>query len=121
MVAADGRAEVVAEVATGTELRPIVDGVRAVFPATEFVAKRRLGRSPVTPGEYYESLEDQLTERQLETLRAAYLGAYFEWPRGRTASEIAAAMGVADTTWLRHLRKAEATLVEAFLREVDQR
>jgi predicted DNA binding protein len=121
MTAADGHGEVVAEVATGTELRPIVDAVHAAFPAAEFVAKRRLGRAPVTPGDYYESLEGAVTERQLETLRAAHLGGYFEWPRGRKAGEIASAMGVADTTWLRHLRKAEATLVDAFLQAVDRR
>ena len=51
---------------------------------------------------------ETLTGKQLEALRAAYHSGYFERPRERSATEIADSLGVSHSTFLRHLRAAEA-------------
>jgi PAS domain S-box-containing protein len=56
---------------------------------------------------------DALTDRQREAARTAYLGGYFEWPRGSTGEDVAAAMGITQPTFNRHLRTAERKLFAA--------
>jgi predicted DNA binding protein len=51
-----------------------------------------------------------LTEKQLEALRIAYHGGYFERPREQSATDIADSLGVSHSTFLRHLRAAQANL-----------
>ncbi|MEF8977064.1 MAG: bacterio-opsin activator domain-containing protein, partial [Halapricum sp.] len=50
---------------------------------------------------------DPLTARQIQSLHAAYYHGYFEQPRRRTASDIADALGIAHSTFLEHLHRAE--------------
>ncbi|WP_181685102.1 response regulator [Halorhabdus salina] len=50
---------------------------------------------------------DALTDKQSQALRAAYHYGYFEQPRGSTASEIAESLGIAHSTFLQHLHRAQ--------------
>lgn len=62
------------------------------------------GRAPEHPVE-------RLTPRQREAFRLARDRGYYEYPRESTARALADELGVSKTTFLEHLRKAEATLL----------
>ena len=57
----------------------------------------------------------RLSPRQREAFRLARARGYYGYPREATAGDLAAELGVSKTTFLEHLRKAEAKL----LRDVD--
>jgi len=110
----DGDADLVAEVAQDADLRAVVDGLRTAFPATELVGKRETERPVRTVREFREGVEDELTDRQEATLRAAYYAGYFDWPRGSTAEEVADSMDVSSPTLHNHLRKGQRALLDTF-------
>jgi predicted DNA binding protein len=53
----------------------------------------------------------ELTPRQKEAIELARARGYYQWPRGVSADELAAELGVSKVTFLEHLRKAEAKLL----------
>jgi hypothetical protein len=57
----------------------------------------------------------RLTPRQREVLRVAHEHGYFEYRGGANASEVAAELGIADSTFAEHLANAQAKLVDEFL------
>ncbi|SMO67610.1 bacterio-opsin activator domain-containing protein [Halorubrum cibi] len=120
-VAEDGRVRVVADLPDGTDVRPIADDLREVFPDARLVSKESVARSPRTESALREEVVDRLTDRQWATLSAAYHSGYFDWPRGSTAEEVADAMDVSSPTFHNHLRKAERALLETLFEERDAR
>lgn len=56
-----------------------------------------------------------LTERQREALRAGRRVGYYDVPRTGSVADVAEAIDCSSSTAGAHLRKAEATLVDAFL------
>jgi len=119
IVATGGTVTVTARVAPDADVRAIVDRVQHAVPATELQAKRRREGPLDTdvgsgPG---GDLADRLTDRQRETLEAAYSAGYFEWPRESTAEDVADAMGVSSPTVHNHLRKAENEVLGALLED----
>jgi predicted DNA binding protein len=58
-----------------------------------------------------------LSDRQREAVLLAHQEGYYDWPRGIEAANIAAKMGVAHSTFLEHLRKAEKKLIRKSLHE----
>lgn len=58
---------------------------------------------------------DALTDRQLEVLRKAFQNGYYEIPRGTTMDELAAELGVDDSTVAEHLHRAERNLITSVL------
>ncbi|QSW98124.1 bacterio-opsin activator domain-containing protein [Haloterrigena alkaliphila] len=109
-----GTAAITAECAADADIRTIVDGLRAVFPDSELIGKRETERTVRTAREFREGLEDRLTDRQEASLRAAYFGGYYDWPRESTAEEIADAMGISSPTLHNHLRKGQHELLRTF-------
>ncbi|WP_440765884.1 bacterio-opsin activator domain-containing protein [Natronorubrum sp. DTA7] len=103
-----------AECAADADVRTIVTGLRAAFPDSELVGKREVERTVQTAREFREGLEDRLTDRQAASLRAAYSGGYYDWPRESTAEEIADAMGISSPTLHNHLRKGQHELLRTF-------
>ena len=63
--------------------------------------------------------QPDLTRRQMHVLRTAFECGYFESPRKIGSRELAAQIGLAQSTVLEHLRKAQAKLIEAALRYVS--
>lgn len=53
-----------------------------------------------------------LTERQREVFDLARERGYYTWPREASAADLADELGVAKTTLLEHLRKAESKLLD---------
>lgn len=82
------------------DLRAIIDGFRAIGTVS-------LGNV----SEFDQSVS-RLTDRQREVVSYALGAGYFEWPRRATSDEIATAMGISRATFLEHLRKGEAKLLE---------
>ena len=57
-----------------------------------------------------------LTEKQEEMLIVAYLMGYYSFPRRISLRELAERLGISVSTLAEHLRRAEAKVVEAFIR-----
>lgn len=110
-----GRATV--ELSASSEVRTFVERVLSAPPDTELLARRERVGQLQTPHEYRSILEERLTDRQHEALQTAYYGGFFEWPRDATGEDVAAALGIAQPTFLQHLRTAERKLLAAFFDE----
>ncbi len=113
-VSAGGEARVVAELPADTDVRGVVERVRAEFAGLELVAKRETERDLQTAREFRRDLDDRLTDAQRTALRASYFAGYYEWPRDSTAEEVAASLGVSSPTFHQHIRKAQRELLGAF-------
>ena len=61
----------------------------------------------------YQSSETLLSDRQAEVVGLALAEGYYEWPRAADAETLAAELGIAHSTFLEHLRKAEARLLRS--------
>ena len=99
----------------GNEVRQIIDTLRDEYPGTEMLSRRQIQRPDESSGQFHQSLEGELTDRQYTTLEAAYNGGFFEWPRVNSGEEIADAMDVAPPTFHQHLRKAEQKVLSSVL------
>ncbi len=113
----DGRAEVVCEVPLGTDIGSLVARVQESFPETTLVSKREY--TPAAKSNAHavgrmlgDIFETELTDRQQQVLRAAMYGGYFQSPRRSTATEIADALSLTQSTFSYHLRNAQQTLFE---------
>ena len=86
-----------------------LEDVREAFDATIDVTKiySHGARSGDVPRRV-----DALSERQREIFELACERDYYAWPRGITTRELAEEAGLAKTTLLEHLRKAEAKLLD---------
>jgi predicted DNA binding protein len=61
-----------------------------------------------------------LSERQREAVSLAFEEGFYDWPRGIEATDLADRMGIAHSTYLEHLRKAERKLIAQSLRDDDR-
>ncbi len=81
------------------DVRRIVDGLETLgTPHVE-----RLSSVPERPA--------GLSKRQLESIETAIDAGYYDWPREADAETVAAELGIAHSTFLEHLRKAEKKLL----------
>ncbi|MCL7416912.1 MAG: PAS domain S-box protein, partial [Halalkalicoccus sp.] len=113
--AKNGTATMILEAPAGANIREIAETVASMFESAELLAKRELQRSVRTEDEFREAVETELTEKQRGALESAFAAGYYDWPRGTTAQELAAAMGVSSSTLHQHLRGGERKLLSAFL------
>jgi PAS domain S-box-containing protein len=116
----NGEAEVVCEIPMDQDIAGLVRTLKESFPETELVAKREFDRSAGGRDETSEEIladvfESELSDRQRQVLRAAVYSGYFQSPRLSTATEIAEALSLTQSTVSYHLRKAERTLFEGML------
>ena len=118
MRSTEGVTTVIAELGFDADLQQLINEFETEYPDAAVVAKRILDRPIVTTSQYHESLASTMTERQVDVFRAAYLAGYFEWPRNSQAETIASSMGIAASTWLRHLRLAERKVAQWFFDEL---
>ncbi|WP_338730070.1 bacterio-opsin activator domain-containing protein [Haladaptatus sp. DJG-WS-42] len=115
----DGVAEIAGVFSRRVDIRSVVETLTAEFPGSELVAKREIELPTQTTVGVRQVMEDNLTEKQRSVLRAAYFAGYFEWPRGSTAEELAASMGVSSPTLHNHLRKAQQKVLTAVIEDAD--
>ena len=100
------------DLAADAETREFVETIRSTFPSAELAAKRSRERSQRSLSQFRTELTENLTTRQQEALQTAYFGGYFEKPRLRTGSEVAAVTGISQPTFANHLRAAQRKLYD---------
>ena len=101
------------DVAPETDVRGLLDRLSDAVPDVSLEATRTRERPARTTAAVEKVLDEELTERQRASLKAAYEAGYFASPRNTTASEIAESMGVTPPTFSYHLRAAQKKLLDA--------
>ncbi|GAB7119828.1 bacterio-opsin activator domain-containing protein [Natrinema pallidum] len=102
------------EVSQDADVREIAEALTVIYENTELVARREVDRPVRTAAQRRSRILDRLTDRQLTTLRLAYYGGFFDWPRESTGEEIAEAMDISPPTMHQHLRKGLKAILEEF-------
>ncbi|NGM68193.1 bacterio-opsin activator [Natronolimnobius sp. AArcel1] len=95
------------------EIAGIVDNLRDRFDG---VLVEELSQGP--DGESADPVvvdRNELTDRQREILEKAYEMGYFDYPKGANATDVAAELGVARSTFTEHLAAAQTKLMSALL------
>jgi len=110
----EGSFEITIRIPLGTEVRPVLDAARAIYPDLTLVAQTTVTPSTPTPADAFGRLAEGLTDRQRETLEVGYYAGFFEWPRETSGDELAALMGVTPATVHHHLRHGQQKLLAAF-------
>ena len=99
------------ELPPGVDVRELIETLAATYPGTELLSRRTRERSFETSRSFRTNLEGELTDRQLDALRTAFLSGYFEWPRERAGQDVAASLDISQPTFARHLRIAQRKLL----------
>ncbi|MCU4800602.1 helix-turn-helix domain-containing protein [Halobacteria archaeon HArc-gm2] len=107
---ADGT-RVVLTLPTDADVEGFVDSLERRYDKVGLRSRRERTRPVAREQHVWAKLEESLTDRQLETLRTAYLSGYFEWPRESTGEEVAQLLDISQPTFSRHLRTAERKLL----------
>lgn len=114
-IVADGdQITVTVEAPIDAEPRTILDTLSEHAPGFELVVKQARDRQPTDESDGPD-LREELTDRQEEVLRSAYLAGYYEWPRDTNAEQLADTLGIASSTLHQHLRRAEGNLLDRIL------
>ena len=87
-----------------TDLRTLVEGFATTYPTAELVAKRETDRTVQSVEGFREHVRTTLTERQRQTVEAAYRGGYFKQPRESSGGELAETFDIAGPTFHQHLQ-----------------
>ncbi|MEF8827380.1 MAG: bacterio-opsin activator domain-containing protein, partial [Halapricum sp.] len=111
----DDQGRLTVEFPQRADVRSLVESVTEAHDGIDLLARREHERPARTEQEVRSQLEEELTDRQLEAIRTAYVGGFFEWPRENTGEEIAELMGVSQTTFLQHLRTAQRKTLSLLL------
>jgi predicted DNA binding protein len=115
VVAREGVVTLVVQLPQQDDIHSFLDRFRSVYPDTKLVTKRDVELPVETMTEYRQTVASQLTERQQTVLESAFVAGYYDWPRNSTGEEIAAALGIAPSTFQQHLREAERKILSALL------
>lgn len=108
-----GRGRIVAEVLPQYDAAEVVATFLKEYPSAELLAKREKEHPTplLTERELRQAVDERLTDRQEEVLRAAYEAGYYERPRRMTGEEIAADLDISAATFSQHIRAAERNLL----------
>lgn len=106
--------EGVVTVADWDHLRDLATTIEHRHDTFELVCVKQVDRmgSLLGSGRFTRAVVHGLTHDQLETLKAAYRAGYFTVPQEATASEVAAELGVSQSTFSERLRHATDALLE---------
>jgi len=107
VVVAEDTAQVRAELAADAKVRSVVDALDDRFDSVDLLAYRERERPTQTKQEFVSNLMEQLTDRQRTALQKAYVGGFFEWPRGTSGEDLATSMDISPSTYHQHLRAAQ--------------
>jgi PAS domain S-box-containing protein len=112
----DTGARLTIEAPTDSDVRDIVDRVQTEYAGADLVSTSEYDRDATTVG-YPDGVLDELTDKQRESVRAAYRAGYFDWPRGSTAEAVADSLNISPPTLHGHLRKAQRAIISTLLEE----
>ena len=107
VTAEDGSTRITVELPYEAEARDLFDLVAEQYPGTELLGYHERERPVETRQDFTGAISDRLTDRQETALRTAYLGGFFDWPRGVDGNELAEAMDISRPTYHQHLRAAQ--------------
>jgi hypothetical protein len=110
--ARDGTADLTIELPAGADVRAVVGAVQTVWPDTRFHSRRERTHSVETPTTFLARLRENLTDRQLQAIRTAHYGGFYDWPRTSRNDELASVMDITSSTFQYHRRVAERKLLE---------
>ncbi|MFB6151627.1 MAG: helix-turn-helix domain-containing protein [Haloarculaceae archaeon] len=102
--------------ASDTEtVREVVEDLTATYDS---VSIERLARAGDDAEEDLVLVDrGRLTERQCDVLETALQMGYFERPRGANATEVAAELGIAPSTFAEHLASAQSKVLDSLLED----
>ena len=112
VVAESGTTRITVELPYEAEARELFDIVAERYPGTELLGYHERERPVETRQNFTAAINDRLTDRQETALRTAYLGGFFDWPRGVDGNELAEAMDISRPTYHQHLRAAQGKVFE---------
>ncbi|OYR83863.1 bacterio-opsin activator, partial [Halorubrum sp. E3] len=114
IVLQDDRFEVVVTVREWEAIQSLAEEINDRFGTFDLGSVTEIDRrgEPLDSGRLSEVLVSKLTDDQLVVLETAYELGYFEVPREATASDIADALDIADSTVSERLRVAQRNLFE---------
>ncbi|MFB6106424.1 MAG: helix-turn-helix domain-containing protein [Halobacteriaceae archaeon] len=109
--AADGHLRVSFHAVDGEEARTAVERLQSTFDGvTVDSVLHSVGDAEVDTAVVNRN---DLTDRQREVIETAREMGYFEYPRDANAAEVAAALGIAPSTFSEHLTAAQAKVLDA--------
>ncbi|MFC7249884.1 PAS domain S-box protein [Halomicroarcula sp. GCM10025324] len=114
IVAEGDELTITAEAPLDADPRTVHRTLSADIDGLQLTSKRERTHVDDGGGDSRDALE-QLTDRQAEILRAAYLAGYYAWPRDTTAEELAESLDISSPTLHQHLRRAKLNLLESLL------
>jgi PAS domain S-box-containing protein len=112
MIADDGTLSITVEAPPDADSRAIREALATCAPDFTLTAKQEC-QQEAAPSATETDPRDNLTDRQQEVLRTAFLTGYYAWPRDTNAEQLAETLGIASPTLHQHLRRAERNLIEA--------
>lgn len=96
--------------ASRMEIQRRLDDIRTEMDAEISIEGMKSPKTSTCTGTQPSSL----SERQREAFNLAKQEGYYQWPRETSAIDLAENLGVSKTTYLEHLRKAEAKILGEF-------
>ncbi|WP_162991446.1 histidine kinase N-terminal 7TM domain-containing protein [Halostella salina] len=106
-----GRARYELSIASDSTARSLMDQIGRRYEHVHTLSKVERTREFEEGSSLSSEHLDQLTDRQRESIEAAYRAGYFNWPRDSTAEDIAETLDISSATLHSHLRKAEQSLL----------
>jgi len=96
------------------DARSVATALEDRYGTADLVSYHERERPARTAGEFFDSVENRLTDRQLTALRTAYLSGFFEWPRPVSGDDLSDSMDISRSTFHQHLRAAERKVFDVF-------
>ena len=112
ITAEGGVSRLTVELPNETAAREAFAIVEDRHPHAELVGYHERERPVHTQQEFRAALSERFTDRQETALRTAYLGGFFDAPRGVDGDELADGMGISRPTYHQHLRAAQRKVFE---------
>ncbi len=111
----DGDFSVTVQLPQGADVRQVIDALQEINPRVEPLTRRQISRTPADGTQCIDAWTERLTNRQRQSLEAAYFAGFFEWPRDQTGEAVAESMGLSPATFHQHLRAGTRRLLETVL------
>ncbi|WP_224269723.1 bacterio-opsin activator domain-containing protein [Haloprofundus salinisoli] len=86
-------------------------GLRERYDDVGLRSRRQIERRPLTDEDFVSAAESDLTNRQRNVLKAAYLAGYFDQPRESSGKDVATSLDISSATFHQHIRAGERKLV----------
>ncbi|MDG5821500.1 bacterio-opsin activator domain-containing protein [Natronococcus sp. A-GB7] len=115
----DGNYQLTIHLAPSVDVHHVVDAVESAYPDAELHCHRQIARSLDDPRPVQRRLTADLTDRQHAVLSAAYYAGFFEWPREKSAAELADSLDIAAPTLHQHLRKGQRKVFDSLFSPPD--